>query len=243
MYKVIENDCREILRQVDLRGLKGKKILITGGNGFFGQQIAATISIANKEMNLGCKIDIIGLNTPKQIISSLLEEYENVNYLRIDLTKQFDLKNYDYIFHSAGYAQPAKFIPDYHGTVEINVIATQKLLDASPNAIFVFFSSAEVYGDIPPQFIPVKEDYNGNCPLLLPRSVYSESKRLGEALCAAYIRDKGAKIKIVRISATYGPGLPLDDRRVMSEFIKKALTEKNITLLDSGKSCTGLVYN
>ncbi len=236
MNKIIENDCRKILSQVNLGKIKGKKILVTGANGFLGQHITAALSLANHEMNLGNTIEATGLNAPKEILSSILKEHKNIFYHRVDLTKSFDLKGYDYIFHSAGYSQPAKFVNDYNGTTKINIDATQRLLDMSPNATFIFFSSAEVYGDIPQEFIPVKENYNGNSPLHLPRSVYAESKRLGEALCAAYKRDKGSNIKIVRISVTYGPGLPLDDKRVLSEFIKKALVEKNIKLLDGGKS-------
>lgn len=236
MNKIIEDDCQKILSQVNVKKIKGKKILITGANGFLGQHITATLSLANHKMNLNCTIDAIGLNAPKKIIRSLLREHKNIFYHRIDLTKPFKLRGYDYIFHSAGYSQPAKFIKDYYGTIKINIDATQSLLDASPNATFIFFSSAEIYGDIPLEFIPTKEDYNGNCPLHLPRSVYAESKRLGESLCAAYKRDKDSNIKIIRISATYGPGLPFNDKRVMSEFIKKALIDKNIKLLDSGKS-------
>lgn len=236
MDKIIENDCRKVLRQVDIKKLRGKKILITGANGFLGQYITACLSLANHEMNLGCTIDAIGLSEPRQIISSLLREHKQVNYRRIDLTKPFILKEYDYIFHSAGYSQPAKFIQDYAGTIKINIDATQALLEMSPNAVFIFFSSAEIYGDIPPQLFPAKENFNGNSPLHFPRSVYAESKRLGEALCAAYSRDKNSKIKILRISAVYGPGLPIEDKRVMSEFIRKAYTEPSINLLDHGKS-------
>lgn len=236
MDKIIKDDCKKILHQINTKKIKGKKILITGANGFLGQYIAATLSLANQEMNLGCTIDVVDLKTPKQIISSLLKKHKNIYYHQIDLTKPFNLEGYDYIFHSAGYGQPAKFVPDYCGTIKINVDATQSLLDTSPRATFVFFSSAEIYGNTPPQLIPIKENFNGNCPLHLPRSVYAESKRLGESLCAAYKRDKGMNIKIIRLSAVYGPGLPLDDERVMSEFIKKALVEKNIKLLDNGKS-------
>jgi len=236
MNAIIEKDCREILHRVNIKEAKKKKILITGANGFLGQHIASTFSIANHELGLGCTIHAVGLNKPKPIIASLLHQYKNIYYDRIDLSKPFNLQGYDYIFHAAGYSQPVKFIQDYNSTISINIDATRHLLNASPNATFVFFSSAEIYGNIPLKLIPVRENFNGNCPLFLPRSVYAQSKRLGESLCASYKRDKKTNIKIVRISHTYGPGLPFDDRHVMSEFIKKALIEKKIRLLDSGKS-------
>lgn len=207
---------------------KSKKILVTGATGFIGQYIVKSLVELNKKNNLGFDIYAIGYS------SSL--NCPDVRFSQIDLSKPFELKGYDLIFHAAGYGQPAKFVNDPKSLVKINIDATISLLEGSPQATFIFFSSAEVYGDIPKELIPVKEDYNGNSPLHLPRSVYAESKRLGEALCAVYKKNKGMDVKIVRISHVYGPGLPTNDTRVMSEFIRKALMEKKIKLLDSGAS-------
>ena len=234
---IIEQDCREILHRVNIGKAKGKKVLITGANGFLGQYLVSTFSLANREQGLKCTIHAVGLSAPRSILASLLRHDKNIFYRRIDLSHSFNLRGgYDYIFHTAGYSQPAKFTQDPDSTIAINIDATRRLLKESPDATFIFFSSAEVYGEISPRFIPVSEDFNGNCPLHLPRSVYAQSKRLGEALCAAYKRNKVTNIKIVRISHTYGPGLDINDRRVMSEFIKKALTKKRIKLLDHGRS-------
>lgn len=236
MNKIIEQDCREILQRVDFRKLRNKKILVTGANGFLGQYIVCALSFANKEFSIGCKIDAVSLSAPNRVVESLIREDKNASYHRVDLSKSFKLGGYDYIFHAAGYGQPAKFVNDPLSLVKINIDATTSLLVASPKATFVFFSSAEVYGEIPPKMLPVSEDFNGNCFLHTPRSVYAEAKRLGEALCAEYKRKQGGNIKIVRISHVYGPGLPVDDRRVMSEFIRKASNEKSIKLLDEGRA-------
>lgn len=236
LFPIIEADFGEILSRVDIGKAKGKKILITGANGFLGQYITGVLSQANRELGLGCTIHAIGLSAPKILLKSLLCRDRNILYRRVDLSRSFDLAGYDYIFHAAGYGQPARFIKDPASTVAINVNATRRLLEASPRATFVFFSAGAVYGDISFRHAPVREDFNGNVPLHELGSVYVESKRLGEALCAAYREDIGVNVKIVRIFHTYGPGLPPDDRRVMSEFIKKALVNKKITLLDDGRS-------
>ncbi len=235
MIDPIERDTREILALVDLRKIKGKKILVTGASGFLGQYIVSALSLANREFGLKCKIDAVSLSAPHSVLAALMREDDGISHKKVDLSQPFDLCGYDYIFHAGGYGQPAKFISDPAKTIAVNVLATQRLIDSSPSATFIFFSSAEIYGDIPAKLLPVKESYNGNSPLHTPRSVYAESKRLGEALVARY-KDSGVNAKIVRISHVYGPGLPSSDTRVMSEFIRKALKEKEIKLLDEGKS-------
>ena len=224
------------MSRVDFKKIKGKKILVTGANGFLGQYILGALSLANRQKKLGCKIVAVSLSSPNPVIRALLKLDKKLSYKRVDLTKNFNLFGFDYIFHAAGFAQPAKFVQNPAAVVAVNVNATQNLLAANKHATFVFFSSAEVYGNIPPKLLPVSENFNGNSPLHEPRSVYAGSKRLGEALCAAYKRMYGANVKIVRISHVYGPGLPFGDRRVMSEFISQALTKKEISLLDAGQS-------
>jgi len=222
--------------RIDFTKIANKKILVTGATGFIGGHIVKALSHANKELKLDCKVEATGLSEPRKFLADILLKDKSLSYKRVDLTKTFNLSGYDFIFHAAGYGQPAKFVSDPISLVKINVDASIALIEQSRKSTFVFFSSAEVYGDIPAELIPVKEDYNGNSPLHLPRSVYAECKRLGEALCAAYAKNQGINTKIVRISHVYGPGLTADDTRVMSEFIAKALREKKITLRDSGSS-------
>jgi dTDP-glucose 4,6-dehydratase/UDP-glucuronate decarboxylase len=241
---ILESEFQQIVKTARLykAELKDKKILVTGANGFLGQYIVGAISLASREMKLGCKIDAVGMSRPRPVLASILKKDKNISYRKIDLTKNFNLSGYDFIFHSAGYGQPAKFLTDPLSTIVINVQATNQLIKESPNSTFVFFSSSEIYGDVPKEKIPVNENYNGNVSLDSPRAVYAESKRLGEALCSAYAKNLGSKIKIVRISPTYGPGLPLDDSRVMSDFIRKALTGKTIEMLDGGTSVKSFGY-
>ena len=233
---IIDRDAREILSRVDLRKIQGAKILVTGATGFLGQYVVAALSFANRELKLGATIDPIGFSEPKEAFAAILQRDPSMKYRRVDLAGAFHLANYDFIFHAAGYGQPARFVNDPSSLVRINVGATIQLLESSPKATFVFFSSAEVYGEIPPELLPVREEFNGNSPLHLPRSVYAECKRLGESLCAAYQRKAGTRARIVRISHVYGPGLSMNDTRVMSEFIRKASQEKSITLLDDGRA-------
>lgn len=67
------------------------------------------------------------------------------------------------------------------------------------------------------------------------RSVYKEGKRFAEALTAAYQRKYHVITRIVRMFNSYGPGMRLDDGRVVPTFIMKALQNDPITLIGGGQ--------
>ncbi len=236
MSDVITRDCLEILQRVSVDRIRGQRVLITGANGLLGQYLLSALAQANRVEDAEIRIDAVSLSESSAVVDSIVKQDPHIDFRRVDLSRPFDLSAYDCIFHAAGYGQPARFVKDPASTVSVNVDAAVSLMESSPNGIFVYFSSAEVYGDIPSELLPVSEEFNGNPPLHAPRSVYAEAKRLGEALCAAYRSQRGSTAKIVRISHVYGPGLPASDRRVMSDFIRRARTNGVLELMDDGRA-------
>jgi nucleoside-diphosphate-sugar epimerase len=68
-----------------------------------------------------------------------------------------------------------------------------------------------------------------------PRACYIEAKRCGEAVVNVY-RNKSCSATSARLSLAYGPGTRRGDRRVINNFVEKALLQKKITLLDNGEA-------
>jgi len=238
MNEIIREDCEKNLKKINLKKIKDSTILLTGSNGLLGRYIVHTVYLANKKYNSNCKIYCVSLHGPSYQIKKLLDD-KNIIQIKADLTKPFNFKeNLDYVFHAACYAQPKLWLNDKIKTIYLNVNTTKLLLDIAykNNAKFMFFSSQDVYGDIPKEFVPVKENYNGNLSTIAPRSAYGESKRLGETICSIYRNDLKLKTYIIRISHTYGPGVSIHDERVLGNFINKAIFNKKINMLDEGKS-------
>ena len=106
----------------------------------------------------------------------------------------------------------------------------------------MFFSSSEIYGDPDKKNIPTREEYNGNVSCIGPRACYDESKRYGETLCMNFFRQYRIPIKIVRPFNNYGPGLSINDKRVIPDLFKNVLENNNITLFSNGKSTRTFCY-
>jgi nucleoside-diphosphate-sugar epimerase len=86
------------------------------------------------------------------------------------------------------------------------------------------------------------ESYWGNVNPIGPRSVYDESKRLGETLVSHFNRENNLRGKIVRIFNTYGPGMDPYDGRVVSTFIRQAILGEPFTVFGDGTQTRSFCY-
>jgi len=222
-----------------------KKIIITGGAGFIGSHLCE-LHIARGDSVI-C-IDNLVTGSQKNIAHLLTSK--NFLFLEMDVAKPLKSKKIEgvnYIYHLASPADPnlhSKFsymsLP--FETMLVNSVGTWNMCQLALRfgAKFLFSSTSEVYGD--PQ-IPVQDElYRGNVSTIGPRSVYDESKRFGETIVSAYVREKKLDGRITRIFNTYGPRMNINEGRAVVNFIKQALKNESITIYGDGKQTRSFCY-
>ena len=230
--------------------LRGKKILITGAAGMIGSCLIDTLLGLDKRMGISCEVWAAGRTKVK--LEYRFIQYQNDPRLHIlvcDVNEKLsaDLfpQGLDYIFHLASNTHPVAYASDPIGTVTTNIIGTNNLLELAAEIKaerFVFASSVEVYGENRGDQERFTEDYCGYIDCNTMRAGYPESKRAGEALCQAYIRQKGVDIVIPRLSRTYGPSVLKTDTKAISQFILKGTAREDIMLKSEGTQLYSYSY-
>jgi nucleoside-diphosphate-sugar epimerase len=166
-----------------------------------------------------------------------------VEFIKGDVKNTTKLEGkFDYIFHLASRASPIDFKKYPIDILLTNGVGTYNMLRLAEEkgAKFLFSSTSEAYGD--PKEHPQKETYWGNVNPIGVRSCYDESKRYGEAMCMAFLREKNLDVRIVRIFNTYGPRMRAGDGRVIPNFINQALRGEPITIYGDGSQTRSFCY-
>jgi len=151
----------------------------------------------------------------------------------------------DYTFFCSGYGQPSKFLKNNVKTALINTVGVESILSYMANnngGNFLFLSTSEIYGDPPDNMVPTPESYGGLYDFHSNRAAYKESKKLGEVICKEYGSAPNMRTRLARVALTYGPGALKTDQRVLQEFIFKAYSNREIQMLDEGKSIRNYLY-
>ena len=189
---------------------KNKKVLITGGLGFIGSNLARALVALGAEVTL---------------VDSLIPEYGgnifNVDDIRDAVTinvcdvrdlfaMTYLLKGKDYLFNLAGQTSHIDSMTDPQTDLNINTNAQLSILEAcrkvNPTIKIVFASTRQLYGK--PDYLPVDEKHP-----IRPADVNGINKLAGEWYHLLYNNVYAIRACALRLTNTYGPGMRVKDAR------------------------------
>ncbi|WP_050031917.1 UDP-glucuronic acid decarboxylase family protein [Halorubrum halophilum] len=214
------------------------RILVTGAAGFLGSFLCDRL--------LSDGYEVIGMdNRVSGQIKNLDDAFyqDQFSFYDHDVTEFIHVAGeLDAVLHLASLASPVFYRDHPIKTLKVGALGTHKTLGLAKekDATYLFTSTSEVYGD--PEVNPQPESYRGNVDPYGPRSCYDESKRYGESLVRAYRDKHDLDVRVARIFNTYGPRMRLDDGRVIPNFMKQALTGRDLTVYGDGEQTRSFCY-
>jgi len=229
--------------------LKGKSLLISGATGLIGSFLIDVVMYLNKEHGLNCKVFALGRSEEKaRARFAYCYETALFQFIPYDINRPFerdDIRDVDYVLHLASNTHPVAYATDPIGTITTNIIGTQNMLEFAYKhhaTRCAFASSNEIYGENRGDVEKFDEHYCGYIDCNTMRAGYPESKRCGEALCQAYIKQKDMDIVIPRLTRSYGPTMLMSDTKAISQFIRKAIAGEDIVLKSEGTQYYSYTY-
>lgn len=219
----------------------GRKVLITGGLGFIGSNLA---------------IRLVELGAEVLIVDSLIPEYGG-NLFNIEPVKEkvrvniadvrdvsgmnYLVRGQDYLFNLAGQVSHIDSMQDPYTDLEINCRAQLSILEAcrhnNPSIKVIYASTRQVYGA--PEYLPVDEKH-----LLRPTDVNGINKMAGEWYHILYNNVYGIRAVSLRLTNTYGPRLLMKHNRqgFVAWFIRQAIDNEEIQIFGNGLQVRDLNY-
>lgn len=188
----------------------GRRVLITGGLGFIGSNLAHRLAGLGADLVLvdslipeygGNLFNVDGLGSRTRINISDIRDAHSLRYL---------VKDREIIFNLAGQTSHLDSMHDPFTDLEINCVAQLKLLEVcrhhNPTAKLIFASTRQIYGK--PDYLPVDEKH-----LLRPTDVNGINKMAGEWYHVLYNNVYGLRGCALRLTNTFGPRMRVKDAR------------------------------
>lgn len=193
-----------------MKNYQGKHVLITGGLGFIGSNLARAL---------------VGQGAHVTLVDSLIPQYGgnpfnidgiadrltvNVCDVRDPFAMAYLLQGKDYLFNLAGQTSHMDSMTDPQTDLDINANAQLSILEAcresNPGIKIVFASTRQLYGK--PDYLPVDEKHP-----IRPVDVNGINKLAGEWYHLLYNNVYGIRACALRLTNTYGPGMRVKDAR------------------------------
>lgn len=233
----------------DFVSLEKKSILLTGATGMLGSFLVDAIMQKNKTLPEDRKCRIIALGRNRKTAAERFPYWMECGeflFLECDIMKSVPSlpSKPDYVIHAASTTHPVAYATEPIDTIMLNIAGTFNLLQvaAQYHCRFLLLSTVEIYGENRGDTDLFDENYNGyiNCNTL--RAGYPESKRTGEALCQAYIKQYNVDAVIIRLPRCFGPTMKKTDSKAIAQFIKNGLNNENIVLKSKGNQFFSYAY-
>ena len=206
--------------------------VVAGAAGLIGYHLAEAL-LKRGDTVIG--VDNFVTGSPQNIED--LRRFKRFRFMDHNIAQLLKIRGpVDFVFDFACPASPVDFERLATEIIQAGCFGVFNLLEFArqKEAIFVFSSSSEVYGDPRPDEHPQRETYWGNVNCRGRRAVYDESKRYGETLLTVFHRTYGVETRTVRIFNTYGERMRSDDGRAIPTFIVQALRNEDITIFGNG---------
>ncbi len=216
------------------RGWAGRRVLVTGGVGFIGSNLAIRLVEAGAEVLLvDSMIPAYGasLRNVEPVRDRLRVNFSDV---RDTHSLSYLVADRDVIFSLAGQVSHNESMEDPHTDLEINCRSQLSLLEccraANPGVRIVFASTRQIYGR--PRYLPVDEDHP-----LDPIDVNGINNLAAEQYYTLYHRVYGMATVCLRLTNTYGPRMDLasDRKGFVGVFLRRALRGETVRVFGDGK--------
>jgi len=211
----------------------GKRILITGGLGFIGS------NLARKLLQHGARVTLVDSLIPQYggnfaNIEDIQSELTiNISDVRDPYAMQYLIKDKDFLFNLAGQTSHVDSMNDPFSDLEINATAQLSILESArkfnKDIRIVFASTRQIYGR--PQYLPVDERHP-----VAPVDVNGVNKQAGEGFHLLYNQVYGISCCALRLTNVYGPGMRVKDARqtFLGIWIRNLLEKRPIQIFGDG---------
>lgn len=230
--------------------LEGKTLYLSGATGMLGSLLTDALMLRSEALPSGRQCRILAAARNRKAAAERFPRWWEApafTFLEQDLSQPLKAlpESPDFWIHAASTTHPAAYAMEPVNTILANVLGTQNLLEQAARTSgsrFLLLSSVEIYGENRGEPEAYGETCCGYLDCNTLRAGYPEAKRVSEALCQAYIAEKGADAVVIRLPRCYGPTMRVSDSKAVAQFIKKAVRGEDIVLKSEGNQLYSYAY-